>query len=295
MSIVGFSEKALQEYGPSGDRTLEYICAEIIPNTAPELRVYRKNVLFENVDSPYGAIVSAFHSFLADPRIGICDISRGRHGYRMTFILPETIPFSELRLILNRFFSAVSSPGYEKRLLSSVDGFTSVSGAELSPLMQLGVEVGDSLSLVSLKYYLRLPAEISSLNSPYDLISRQAYAAVESYERRGSFAYENEVLNENKYRPAFIGINDYDGVREAKLYYKSTGTGYRPLELQRSAAQLSRAFGWDSLLTEEALDSLYKNSRIYVDGVAVSLTTEGRWRLYFSRLPVQKPASSRKR
>lgn len=286
MNIVGFSEKALREYGPLGDRTLEYIGADILPDKAAELRVYRKGLSFADDPSPFSGIVSAYGTLLRHKDVKICDVSQSGKGYRMTFLLPEMVPMETLTPLLDDFFTVFPSEGYEDRLRRSLAGFMAASKTELSPLMQVGVEVGADLSPISLKYYMRLPKALSKPGTELDRLSEIYNASASSSELSGKdLNDEHRALTGYNYLPIFIGYNDREGERELKLYYKSASTGYRPNELRLRAAELSKKLGWTELLSESDIDSLYRALRLYIEGVAASLTHDGRWRIYINRLP----------
>ncbi len=271
-NTLDFCRNALKAYGESGDCTLEYIGINLIENEISEQRVYRKKtpILMDLIDKegPYAYILEdLMKSFAQKKSISLCDVSQSlAHGcqtFRAVFSLPKKQNREDATRDINDFFACISGDAsYRERFEEKFLKYDNCSET-VSPLLQIGVEVDCHHQLRGIKYYFRI-RDFSSLEG-FDM----SWKDITGWQCR--------KLCEGDYKPIFIGINDYGGAIEEKVYFISKAVGFKKTDVLENQKKLAKAFGW--MISEDILDGLYEMN-LYPEGIALS-AQEHTWRLYF--------------
>lgn len=271
-NTLDFCKSALIAHGTLGDQTLEYIGISLKENKIAEHRIYQQKtpLLMEQLKNEklYAYLLEDLMGpFYQKETVSLCDISQsfalGEQTFRAVFKFPKKQNKAAAERDIHGFFSCLPDcAGYRERLTENLLKYEDSSGT-VSPLLQIGVELDHSYRLRGIKYYLRIQdfAFIKDLDPGWQGLPEQ---------------WCNR-LGEGGYKPIFVGINDYDGVLEEKLYFISKSVGFKKPEILESQKMLAKDFDWK--ISEEVFDGLYAMN-LYAEGIAFC-TQDCAWRLYF--------------
>lgn len=281
-NTLDFCKRVLNAHGTQADQTLEYIGISLKDNEITEHRLYQQKtpLLTEQLrnDPLYAYLLEELMgSFYRKQTIRLCDISKsfalGEQTFRAVFKFPKKQQKSEAAQDIHDFFSCLSgSDEYRKRLTENLLKFEDPSGS-VSPLLQIGVELNRSYRLRGIKYYLRMRdfSFLKDLDPDWQGLPEQRH----------------NQLSECGYKPIFVGINDYDGTMEKKLYFISKAVGFKKPEILESQKTLANAFGWN--IPEEVFNGLHEMN-LYAEGIAFC-AQNGTWRLYFKEFMPRQQSS----
>lgn len=294
MIVRDFVKQAYERYGDPGDGTLEYAGVSI-SGGIKELRVYRKK--FSKADAGgtdrvvFDRLLALFDPILSENGARVCDYSTRSIGhdkaYRIIFLLPADPSPAELKLTIDRFAERLNAGERLSGLFDTAERFRVAAGLKALPLWQVGAEVLNDMTPVSVKYYLlfdkagidagSLPAMLKDLIQALDFP-----ISGEDFEK---LARDSLILYQNGFAPVFFGVNDSFTEKEVKLYFKSHALGYRPRELLSRTKLLGDKLGWSAAFSDGEIDEIL-GMKFHLAGAAASLNDPSLWRLYLEKLRI---------
>ena len=148
--------------------------------------------------------------------------------------------------------------------------------------MQLGVEVDADGQLLGIKVYANINRNLF-MHSNID-----AEKMLESITSSDINAKQiSEIINhiiEQAYSPLFIGINFYEDNHETKLYFGSNAFGFETKGVITQSNNILSKNKLNMFITEKDVKVLYDKG-VFIQGIAITLEKEIKWKLYLNALP----------
>ena len=284
MKVIDFIDESIKKYGKLGDSSFEYIGLSINKGAISKQNVYRKkndnlmNELF--CKYPYKNIIERFSDLLGNGYIDVCDISAAEKNGRNTFrIIFEICNICDQSVLLDKFFSKIKNGEYYKNsLINIIKELKIKTSYESVRLFLIGIECDDECNISAIKYYIWM-AEIYD-----DIINGNIVINEFAGFQDQRIIDICKKIKESNYRPILWGINDENGIKEHKLYFKSEAFGFQTSNIVKNTNEIMRYIGCDLVIDESITEELFIKD-LFVEGIGISFEKTDMFRLYIGVLP----------
>lgn len=283
MKLTEYAQHAINEYGPEGDQTFEYLGIILDHKHIIERRMYHVDSKSSDVmmclKEPYKGILEKwFPLFSKREDVRLCDFSIDCINdvplYRIVFYLPYCDDEKEAENILSSFFQPFTRTDYRDGIKQTMDAFSRVRMIKGMLPSQIGAVCDQTGNLSALKYYIRWSEEMFD-EKAYLHALHQASNVTEKMDR------DTSVLFEHNFRPAFVGINDNGKHREEKEYFITKSLNIPSQRLLQLQISIINELGLSYVISKSEITELF-HLGLFVEGVALSSTNSDIVRLYFN-------------
>lgn len=279
--------RAARQYGEAGTQTLEYIGLVIREGLVTD-KVYQTlpSPPVEQSDWKTRLWEQWFVRLHDRFPMKICDTSQGGTAdaptYRMIVMFKKPLTEEQLHALTAELYPEVA-PEIMERCFRYCGIIRTALEMPHAPLIQIGIEVDAAFQFRCMKYYIT----VKQSGTEHQRITRSLTELVGTLQGTAPSEETFRLLTgiqDCRYSPTFIGINDSCEVQEAKLYFISDlfGRALRTAPAEQ-AREVSEVLSLDPALRETLL-SVWKQAHLYPEGVAVSFGAQPLLRLYLKEL-----------